>query len=311
MAQVCDCNVSLNNTGRPGCVPIFNVVDSIILMRLTADDGTPNGIDLTQTLNEAYFNAFINNADSSKRWYPLPSMEEVDNPKAESITKEFSSGRKVLIRKGKRNFTGEIIGADATPEFNGRLDAVTCAEVGMLLVDVDGNAIGDYNGPGSTFLGPIPIDSDSWDNRYMFPTDSEPQKIMLEFDWARNYNEARLKMLTAAEAGQDFRKLEGLIDVFAQNLAASEATQAITFDATFLYGTAGNELKYKGADDTADWSIFNRTTLTSITLSGVTENPDGTYLLSCPLASFVAADELEISVTKDGFSALLTVVAGA
>jgi len=301
MAEVCDCNVSLSNTGRPGCVPIFNVINNLILMPLVDNDGADNGIDLATPLNPVYFSGRVNAVDGSQRWYPLPGMEEVDNPRAESIKKEYSSGRTIKIRNGKRSFTGMIVDKDATPEFNGQLQTVNCVPTGFIAADVDGNGIGNYNAD-TNFLSPIPIDDGSWDSVWNWVTDSEPQHILVQFDWARNFNDKNLKMVTVTEAGgQDFTKLEGLIDVVFSNVVATFSTLNTVLDAKFIYGTAPNPIIYKGADLVTDWSIFNNTTLATVAIDSVTELPDGTYDFGHAVGISIG-DSLTITVTKDGFS---------
>lgn len=310
MAEVCDCSLSLSNTGRPGCVPIFNVINNLILMPMEDNDGNDNGIDLSLTIDPAYFVGRVNETDASKRWYPLPGMEEVDNPKAESIKKEYSSGRTVKIRDGKRSFTGQIIGKDATPEFNGQLQSVNCVRTGFIAADVDGNGIGDYNAT-TNFLSPIPIDDGSWDSMWMWVTDSEPTHILVQFDWDRNYDDRNLKMITVAEAGgQDFTKLEGLIDVIFSNEVVSIGGLTAIFDTVFIYGTAPNPTLYKGAILVADWGLFNVSTDTAMTVDSVDENPDGSYTLD--FTDIVSTgDVVSITVLKEGFSGTTNVTATA
>ena len=77
----CNCNVGLSNTGRPNCVPIFGITSSLILVPIFDNDGVKNGIDLSTTLPT--WASLVNQADASKRWFPLPEFENVELPKAE------------------------------------------------------------------------------------------------------------------------------------------------------------------------------------------------------------------------------------
>lgn len=305
MAEVCDCNVSLSNTGVPGCVPIQNVISSLILVPMKDNDGDRNGLDLSATFTPAIFAALVNESDDSKRWYPLPEMEEVGVPKGESITQEYSSGKKVKIRQGKREFTGMITGKDASPEYQGQLEAAGCVEFGFFMVDVEGQLIGDYNAT-DNYLYPVPVDQGSWDPIWN-PTDgvnNTEANILVTFDWDRLYKDKNLKILTPSEAGgQDFTELEGLVDVIFSNIAA--VATSTTFDARFIFGTAQTPKKYVGADQTTDWSIYNNTTLAVVVIDSVTENPDGTYALA-HAAGVSSTDEIETSVTRDGFSGKFT-----
>ena len=83
-------------------------------------------------------------------------------------------------------------------------------DFGVYVVDVNGNLIGsEVDG----FLYPIPVDNASWDPKFNFATDSTVQKIMLGFDFDRNFDESTMHMVTADEAGIDFTSLKGLTDV--------------------------------------------------------------------------------------------------
>jgi len=70
MALGCNCNSGLSNTGRPNCVPLQSVTSKLIMVPLKANDGSLNYIDLTSPLPT--WNDLINEADASKRWFPLP-----------------------------------------------------------------------------------------------------------------------------------------------------------------------------------------------------------------------------------------------
>lgn len=292
----CECKAGLSNTGRPNCVPLFGITSSMILVPLKANDGTLNSIDLTASL--PVWSDLVNEADASKRWFPLPAFENVELPKADSLFEEANSGRQVFLRQGKRSFAGELWAEDSTPTFLGKLKKSRCVDFGMFIVDVNGNLVGSQVG---NKLFPIPVDNASFDPKFMFATDSTAQKIMLNFDFDRLFEESTLYMITVEEAGQDFTQLEGLIDVVLSNLAVS--TTVATFDAKAEYGTALNKIIYTGAILTSDWNIKNNTQVVNFAPDSVTENPDGTYSLDYSVGGTVTAgDELEIVVAKTGYS---------
>lgn len=298
----CKCNLGLSNTGRPGCVPIFGVTSSLILVPLKDSTGAKNGVDLSVALPT--WSDLINQADVSKRWFPLPKFENVELPKADSLFEEANSGRQVFLRQGKRSFAGELWAEDSTPTFLGKLRNAGCVDFGVYIVDVEGNLIGsEVDG----YLYPIEVDNASFDPKFAFATDSTTQKIMLGFDFARLFDESTMYMITATEAGQDFTELEGLIDVNINNLASS-ATVA-TFDATFDYGTAVNKSLYKGATNTADWEIENVTQSLTFAPDSVTEATDGSYSLDFSVGGTVTlGDTIKVVVKKTGFSGNASVV---
>ena len=289
----CNCNVGLSNTGRPGCVPLQSVTSKLIMVPLSDNQGNLNGIDLAAALPT--WSDLINEADASKRWFPIPEFENVELPKADSQFEEANSGRMAFLRQGKRSFAGELWGDDSTPTLLGKLSAGRCVQFGVYIVDVNGNLIGSKS---NGFLYPIPVDEQSWDPKFMFATDSTVQKIMLGFDFYRLFDESTMYMITTSEAGINFNDLTGLIDV---NLTVDFQVSAtsVTILAAFDYGTALNPIIFQGATNTSDWSIYNVTTSTLIGVpAGVTEAPAGTYLVDY---TFVPTNVYTLSVTKDGF----------
>ena len=297
MALGCNCNVGLSNTGRPNCVPLFSVVSSLIAVPMFANDGTANGIDLNAPLPT--WLDLVNEADASKRWFPIPAFENVEMPKADSQFEEANSGRMVFLRQGKRSFSGELWADDSTPTFLGKLQANRCVDFGVYIVDVNGNLIGSEVGG---FLYPIPVDNPSWDPKFSFATDSTTQKIMLGFDFDRLFDESTMYMISADEAGLNFTTLKGLIDV---NLTVtSDTTSDVVVDAKFDYGTALNKLLFKGAS-VSDFSAYNNTTASSVSLSSCVEGPDGTYTITYSVTQ-TASDSITLSVVKQGFTGFVT-----
>jgi hypothetical protein len=290
----CNCNVGLSNTGKPGCVPIQSVTASLIMVPLKANDGTANFIDLSAPL--PVWNDLVNEADASKRWFPLPLFENVELPKAESQFEEANSGRMAFLRQGKRSFTGELWGEDSTPTLLNKLQSGRCVEFGIYIVDVTGNLVGSKVGNG---LYPIPVDAQSWNPTFMFATDSTVQKIMVAFDFDRLFNEGTMYMITSQEAGVDFTTLTGLIDV---NLVVTGQTPTteVVFNASFDYGTALNPVLFTGASLT-DFTLFDVTGATFVTIDALNEGPNGTYTILQSVNLLSTGDDYLLSVNKDGF----------
>jgi len=301
----CNCNAGLGNTGRPGCVPIQSVTSKLIMVPLTANDGTLNGIDLSAPLPT--WNSLINEPDASKRWFPLPAFENVELPKAESQFEEANSGRMAFLREGKRSFTGEMWGEDSTPTLLGKMKAGRCVNFGVYVVDVTGNLIGSKVGG---YLYPIPVDNQSWNPTFMFATDSTVQKIMLTFDFDRLFDDSTMYMITATEAGVDFNTLAGLIDVNLEVVSVTGGlTPSVQLKATFDYGTALNPILLQGVTGLTDWEIYDVTNSVSFgNPTGVSETTPGNYSL---LAAFVTGDDYTVSVVKDGFTGTSATFTGA
>lgn len=296
----CNCNMGLSNTGRPNCVPIQSVTSKLIMVPLVANDGTLNYIDLTATLPT--WSDLVNETDASKRWFPLPVFENVDMPKADTQFEEANSGRKVFLRQGVRSFSGELWAEDSSPTLLGKLQNNRCVEFGVYIVDINGNLIGSKVGDS---LYPIPVDNPSFDPKLMFATDSTTQKIMVVFDWNRLFDESTLYMITTDEAGVNFNSLEGLVDVNILN--AVDTSTTLTFDAKLDYGTALNQILFKGGV-VADFNLYNNTTSAVVTITGVVENlpNEGNYTLT---STFASGDSYTLTVVRQGFTGTYTFVA--
>jgi hypothetical protein len=291
----CNCNAGLSNTGRPGCVPIQSVTSKFIMVPLRANDGTLNKIDLTTTL-PTWAN-LVNQLDASKRWFPLPSFENVELPKADSQFEEANSGRKAFLRQGVRSFTGELWAEDSTPTMLGKLLAGRCVEFGLYIVDINGNLVGSKVG---TDLYPIQVDEQSWDPKFMFATDSTVQKIMLGFDFDRLFDESTMYMITPDEAGINFNSLNGLIDINALNDVITTTT--LTFDAKLDYGTALNPILAQGLVS-GDFTLTNTTTSLGVSVTAV-ENTPGNYTLT--FVAQTTGDAGSLVIAKPGYLGTFT-----
>jgi hypothetical protein len=291
----CNCNAGLSNTGQPGCVPIQSVTASLIMVPLKDNDGNLNGIDLNSAL--PVWDDLVNEADASKRWFPVPLFENVELPKADSQFEEANSGRMAFLRQGKRSFSGELWGEDSTPTLLGKLQAGRCVAFGIYIIDVDGNLIGSKS---NGYLYPIPVDEQSWNPVFMFATDSTVQKIMLGFDFYRLFDESSMYMITADEASVDFNSLSGLIDVNLTEVSQITTT-TLVFSAAFDYGTALNPIVYQGADSPTDWTLYDNTAMASLPIDGIAEAPDGTYTITQVGNLFTPGNEYTLSTSKNGF----------
>ena len=290
----CDCNAGLSNTGRPNCVPVFSITSSMIVVPITANDGTKNRIDLNAPV--PVWSDLVNEPDASKRWFPLPAFENVELPKADSLFEEANSGRMAFVRQGKRSFSGELWAEDSTPTFLGKLQKSRCVDFGIYIVDVNGNLIGsEVDG----YLYPIPVDNPSWDPRFMFATDSTVQKIMLGFDFDRLFEESTMYMITVDEAGLDFTTLDGLVDVVLT--LNSITTTIMEVDAEFCYGTAYNKIDYVGAGSPSDWTLIETAGGTPVAIDAVNEISDGVYTIDYTTAGLAPGVELKLSVNRTGY----------
>lgn len=290
----CSCDVLLGNAGTPGCVPVHGVGRKLIRVPLVADDGTENKIDLTATLDSAFWTSAVNNADASKRYYPTPVFKTFTQERADNITEDFDDGSSAFIRDGVKTVTAFITKA-ASPQLVGVLEDDRCTNFGVFIVDDCGNLIGRDGGDG--FLYPIPVDNGSWAPTWVEPTDTTVAKVNLVFNFSTLFKDSNLGII-AADSFTDINLLTlgGLLDAVFTNASASTTTDAST-DISNIYGAANAKLPITGLLP-AEIVIYNVTDDVAVVTATAPESPDGTYALT--FASQGSAKDLRISVLKNG-----------
>src|SRR3990170_4598150 len=134
----CKCESGLLNTGA-GCSPLMDVTDKIIVVPIYDSTGAKNRIQLSSfAFDSTSFKALINQSDASKRWYPVPRLKNVTDERAEPELETFDDNTKIPIRQGLREFTGLAVEKDAPVKLIGKLNAITCKEVGIYIIDLSG-----------------------------------------------------------------------------------------------------------------------------------------------------------------------------
>lgn len=291
------CSVSIKNMGSD-CAPQFMVVKKLIVVKKYDNDGNLNGIPFADTLNKAYFDALVNQADTSKRWYPVPEMKNIENVREESIYQTFNDGSKIFIQSGSRSFVGYVtslagLGA-ATPQMLGKLKSLTSAEIGVYMIDANNNIIGQISEDGTELL-PISIDSQSFSANLVLSTDTETQMLLVNFVIDSLVNDEDWRAIECSEHGTDILALRGLIDVCAEVLDATPTTIKVK-----LYNEFGTP-KNPGVDIgllLANFTLYNNTDAAPVIISSVVESPKGTYLITFPAQTI--GDELKLTPSKSG-----------
>lgn len=290
--MACNCSENINNTGLPTSEFIMEVAKKLYFVNLVASDGTRNQIATADDVDAAYFDALINQADGSKRWYPTPLFENVEDVRAENVVETFNSGAAYFVAEGVRTFTGLLPKRSAT--YLGKLKSIACQRVGFYYVDACGKLGGDMGATG--FLRPIPIADGTYSVVNVPATDTTVQKLQMNFQIAQSFRDENLGIIDCSETDADLLSLSGLLDVKATISAPSTTgfVAALKLD----YGTFQNKIAVKGWL-LADFDLYNETDSAAVTITSVTESPDGTYTFVIPAQT--AADVLTLSASKDGF----------
>lgn len=293
--DVCTCDVTLGNTGKPGCKRSYLVAKYLIFTALIGSNGLANTVDITNGEPDSTFiNTGLNAANGDDRLYPLGEFEEVTNERAEAIFQEFDSGKKVKVRDGFKTFTGFV--PNAEPLLIDKVKQAGCGSFGAYIVDAGGNFIFSARKSDGVILTgyPIEIDTATIDVKYREATDTTIGGLMITFQWSSNESDGYLRQVKAADMDWNASDLDGLLDVNSIVASPSNSTDI----SIQLVDDYGDDVVGVVAGDMA---LANLTTPGAVAIDSVTENPDGTYLIDYTTAAVGSGQELELTITKDGY----------
>lgn len=297
--MACKCDVGLLNTGT-ACTPLQAVARQYILTPKFKADGTLNKLDITSTLNTAFWTAQVN-ATAEERWYPLPRVQNVTDEKGDNIVQSFNDGSTAFIAEGARTVVGFLPGQ--APHLVGQINDARCSEVAIYVIDKDGNLIGKCIEDG--FIHPICLEDDTISATYVKNDASATVSgVNIAFTWSLDEKDENMSMITSDEMTDGVAGIKGLLDI-----TSSYANITLTsFDATLKvtgYGTKLSPQLVKGLV-AGDFALFNVTDSLAVTILTATESPDGTYAIT--YAAQDTTDVLRLTPTKDGynFSAVVT-----
>lgn len=298
-----NCNYSLSNTGT-ACTPLIQAAKKFIAVPIFDTTGARNRITIASIPNQAAMQALVDQANESKRWYPIPEVKNVEAVRAENIVESFNDGSQVFIQQGSKTVTAIIVEKNAPARLLKALNSFRNIEFGIYVLDKDNNLVGMRNTDG--YLDPIRIDASSWSPRFMDSTDTTAQKIMLNFNWHVNEKDENLDMIASTEfaAGTSIIDLEGLVDIYATVSNISTTGARIYLYAKF--GTQTNPFEDEGrvaadfisSDTLATSKIYNQTDAADVSITGVTESSPGVYDLTW--AAQTSADVLIPFLTFSG-----------
>lgn len=294
--KACKCNETLGNTGVAGCKTVAKVTKGLILVPTYDSTGAKNFLDLTTPLTQSVLDGLVNQADPTKRWYPIQDLENVTSTRAESVFETAPSGKKAFIKQGVRSLSMEVWNEGSA--FKEQLDKVRCKGASVFLIDSDGSIRGI--GADNNKLYPILIDKDSWNVNLIEATDSTISKVQITFDFDNNEDDAALRMVTAESITADLLGAKGLLDVVFVTIPTAGTVNDISFGLKLkqTFGNYGVDVPVKGLT-IANFSVLNTTNSTLITLLSVTENL-GNYVLTF-VTPQVTGEYATVTVTKNGF----------
>jgi len=289
--EVCKCGAGLSNTGT-ACTPVMQTARKIIFVPYYDNNGNINTINLaTATLDKAYFDALVNQSDKSKRWFPLPELKNVEDVREANILESFNDGSNVFISEGNRSFTGILV--KGTPQLKGKIESARCSEVGVFIIDKDGNLIGSL--ATATTLAPIRIEESSVAAMLVKTTDTTIQKLQLSYEFHADEKDEDLRFIACSEMTYDVLQIQGLLDIYAtfSNITLTDFEVQLSTD----YGTILNPVLDKGLL-AVDFTLFNDDDQLAVAVISAPESPAGTYTIS--YAAQGAGEVLFLTPSKDG-----------
>lgn len=292
----CECSSTLGNTGKPSTQRVVKDGTFLIAVPLVADDGTTNQILSSDTLDSTYIDGKINQADYSKRWYPIGKFENVEDVRADPVTESFSDGSSIVTQQGVRTFTGWLLRYSSA--YIAQLEAwAGCRAFGVYAVDDCGDLIGSINSD-CTALLPIRVNENSWYADLLKESDTVGGKVQLRFEFSQLERDSSLRLIKANEMSYDLTTIAGLIDVTAT--ISGESTTGFVAALTIKYDAFQTDVDVVGWV-TADFDLYNTTTSSSIVITSATEAPDGTYTFVIPAQTAADILRLRTSSTRTGY----------
>lgn len=290
---LCKCdNLGLGNTGLPNCQSLIGVDTKLYLVPTINSDGVRNFHDGSTTFDQTYLDGKINEADASKRWYPLPLVENQTSERAENVTETSAAGTVAFIKEGVRTESFELW--NQTPTYIKALEAAKCTDFSVYAVDDNGNFVGmELNEDGNLY--PIRIDRGSFSAIYVKKTPTLTAKVVISWQWSQLEKDSNLSMVSASDITADVLGAIGLLDIFAEYSSITTDGFVVTLDS--YYGAVNNKFKDQGLV-VGDFTLFNDTQSAAVTITSVTEAPNGTYTFVIPTQT--SADSLTLTPSKNG-----------
>lgn len=276
--EFCACNGTILNTGAPSKQRVVASGIGLIAVRMKADDGTLNEVLATQTVDQAYIDARINDEDESKRWFPIGRFQNEEDTRADPITESFTDGSSIITQQGVRSYVGWLI--NYAPAYLKALESFKCFDFGLFIIDSCGALTGSVSKDGLA-LRPIRVNSNSWEPRYVKATPTLSAKIQLSFEFSQLERDKDLRVISETEILADLIDVEGLLPLSASvsTISATGFVAALTvaFD---IFLDASKEVVPSWI--AADFQLINLSTNSTVVISSVTEAPEGTYTFVIP-----------------------------
>jgi hypothetical protein len=278
MANIATCSCgdgsSIQNYGLPSCFVGVDVPERAIFLSQKKVDGSVNGIDLvTDTLNQAFFDARFKDESEVNRWLLMDDIVDFISDPADPNTEDFPDGRISKLSEGIRGVTWTVIVADPY-KYKAKVEAMDCREISVMYIDRNGSLVGQTQAGTDNFIG-RQIQANSLNVKVFGKTDATSNKVEVSFNYDRKASDNNVDFIEESSLGgyslDSAEPLQDVNVVFGATLVAS-----VTFDLELDFGGAKNRNPAGGLTDT-HLEIYNVTTDSVEALASLVEAPLGTY----------------------------------
>lgn len=303
MSTICVCGGRLGATGQGNCVIQFYTTHNYILMPTYKADGTKNFIDISTpaTVGATILTLTSASTPMLERLYPLPFAEEIERPKAETTFETPASGNMYRAQEGLRQNIMKFFAQNASFSFARELKEFGCTQMSYFAVDINGTMEGYVDDADPTKFYPMPMMKGSFDQMYIYATDTTVQKLNLQFNLQRNFDETQIYYITANDLGYSATELVGLIpaSIAVSNITSTGATFTVTENGM-------NALSQKPIEGllNADFDVINQTDNSTVILTGLTEGDPGVY--AATYAAIVGTHTFSATANAPGYDGATT-----
>ena len=283
MSGFCKCGDGGQNLGVLACPRLLQSVKKHVRVATFDESGVRNSIKLTDLVDGKLTDAYVLGKLSSTggdKWYLTPkTYENVEPSRTDSSFEDFSSGAKVKIDTGVKEFMGIIPMIDA--QIAAKMNAGSCSTFGVYEVDSAGSIKGELSADGLE-LFPITVAQGSFEAVEIEAVEgSAVQRVSISFQYAKTVNEGQLRIINTEDILVNLLSINGILD---GELVLEGAATATSFSATLAiadFGYFGESIPIEGQVEPADWLIVD-SSLTVITPTAVSEIIAGQYDFDIP-----------------------------
>lgn len=301
----CLCGV-MPTFGQPGCYQTMGYPVKIGFQDVKDSSGASNGISATDTLNDAFISALINNSDTSKRLMLTPSVVNFTGNREEMLT-YTANNVNYKASEGNRPVQFEII-EGATPQLLGELKKLECRNIMFYGITDESQLTG--NGKDANLLRGYKVEKGTFDARFVGNQREDTARIVVSFVISiveKDEDAAFIAYDPDSTADGvltvDLLSYVDLIPVVMSLGSPTPTTTGFVSKIDTIYGAKFDAAVFSGGV-LADFTLYNETTASSVVITSVTEAPDGTYTFVIPAQA--SADVLTLTFAKTGFYAAST-----